>query len=139
MRLELLPPLFTDSFPWTRWEAFLRTATLTLDRPRGAFHPHHADIRYPLDYGYAEGTSSGDGDAVDVFVGTGRTGLAGAIVTHDRQKGDCEVKLLWNCTPSEIYCALGFVNFAPEKLVGRVALRRPMRALWDFGTGENTP
>ena len=133
LRLESLPPLFTDAFPWDRWEAFLRTATVTLDRPHGSVHPHYADIRYPLDYGFVEGTSTNDGDAVDVFVGSGQTGLVGAILTHDRRKDDCEVKLLWNCTPEEIYCALGFLNFAPDLLVGRVALRYPMRAVWGMG------
>ncbi len=135
MRLDLLPPLFTEAFPWGKWETLLRTATVTLDRPQGSAHPHYPDIRYPLDYGYAEGTSTNDGDGVDVFVGSGATGLTGAILTHDRRKGDCEVKLLWNCTPEEIYCALGFLNFAPEKLVGRVAMRYSMREVWERGEG----
>ena len=135
MRLASLSSLFTAAFPWPRWDTFLQRATLTFDRPRGQAHPHYPDIRYPLDYGYAEGTSSGDGDGVDVFVGSGRTGLVGAILTHDKRKGDCEVKLLWNCTPAEIYCALGFLNFAPELLLGRVALRYPMEDVWAMETG----
>ncbi len=130
LRLYRLPPLFTTSFPWAAWEALLDRHGYTLDRPRGAAHPHYPEIRYPLDYGYVNGTTSGDGDAVDVFVGTARTGLVGAIITHDKRKGDCEVKLLWHCAPAEIYTALGFLNFAPEKLVGHVAMRMPMGDVW---------
>lgn len=130
LRLALLAPLFAERFPWVRWEAALRAGRVVLDRPKNSAHPHYPDIRYPIDYGYLDGSSSGDGDAVDVFVGTARTGLVGAVLTHDKRKGDREVKLLVDCTPAEVYCALGFLNYAPGLLVGHVAMRYAMREVW---------
>ncbi len=130
MRLHLLAPLFTRSFPWARWENALRAGSITLDRPKDTVHPAYPDIRYPLNYGFLEATTSGDGDGVDVFVGTGATGLTGLVLTHDKRKDDREVKLLYNCTPVEIYTALGFLNYAPDLLVGRLATRYPMAEVW---------
>ena len=72
-----------------------------------------------------------DGQEVDVFVGTAGTGLVGACFTIDKRKGDQELKLLWNCTPPEIYLVHGFLNFAPEHMTSTLALRRPLAKLWD--------
>ena len=131
VRHEALAPAFARAFPWTRWETRLAARGVTLDRPRGSRHPAYPAIVYPIDYGYANGTSSGDGEAVDVFVGTAPAlGLVGAILTRDFRRLDREVKLLWNTHPEEIYRAHGFLNFDRALLDGTLALRYPMAELW---------
>ena len=40
---------------------------VTIDRPFGSKHPKHGFI-YPLNYGYIEGTISGDGEELDAYV-----------------------------------------------------------------------
>ena len=120
----------TDAFDWTRWERTIRNAGITLDRPRFSRHPHFAEIVYPIDYGFVNGTTGADGAEVDVFVGHADTGLVGAIVTRDHRKGDEELKLLWNCSATDVYLVHGFINFDPTKMEGRLTLRVPMGSLW---------
>ena len=91
-----------DQVDWAAFEQWLCERGVIIDRPRGAAHPRYAQRLYPLDYGFIPATSGGDGQPVDVFVGTVPTGLVGAFVTHDVLKGDDELKLLWNVTPEVI-------------------------------------
>lgn len=59
-------------------------------------------MRYPIDYGYLEGTVGGDGEGVDVFVGsTAGLGVVAAAVTVDSQRRDAEVKVLADCSSAE--------------------------------------
>jgi inorganic pyrophosphatase len=130
MGTELSPEDVSDGrFDWADWEALIRANGITLDRPYGSPHPRFPDIIYPLDYGYVNATVSSDGDEVDVFVGSAQNGLVALLVTSDFRKGDREVKLLYNCTPEEIYLANGFVNFDRTLMEGTLILRRPMHAL----------
>lgn len=130
MRTNLSPEEVEDGrFDWAEWEALIRANGITVDRPRGSGHPQYPDIIYPLDYGYVNGTVSSDGDEVDVFVGSARNGLVGLMVTSDFRRGDREVKLLYDCTPEEIYLANGFINFDRNLMEGRLILRRPMSDL----------
>lgn len=109
----------------------MATHGVTLDRPRHHAHPAYPDILYPLDYGYVDGTSSGDGEAVDVFVGSrANLGLVGMLLTRDHVRGDREVKLLLGTTPEEVYLAHGFLNFDRARLDAVAVLRAPMRDLW---------
>jgi inorganic pyrophosphatase len=58
---------------------------------------------YPLDYGYLEGTMSGDGQGIDVWLGaSGDRGVTGVLSTIDLPKRDIEVKVLLGCSPAEI-------------------------------------
>jgi inorganic pyrophosphatase len=41
---------------------------VVIDRPLGTCHPRHADLRYPVNYGYLPGTMSGDGAPIDAYV-----------------------------------------------------------------------
>lgn len=45
-----------------------RTVTGTIDRPLGSTHPKHADMIYPINYGYVDGIFAGDGAEQDVYV-----------------------------------------------------------------------
>ena len=116
-------------FDWAAWEALIASNVITLDRPRGSAHPTWPEIIYPLDYGYVNGTVSSDGDEVDVFVGSADNGLVGLLLTTDFRKGDREVKLLYDCSPEEVYLANGFVNFDRSLMEGTLVLRRPLHTL----------
>jgi inorganic pyrophosphatase len=86
---------------------------LVLDRPRGSHHPRYPEVIYPVDYGYLEGTSGGDGDEVDVWRGSmPETRLGGIVCTVDVLKHDAEIKLLLGCTAAEIETISSFLNNA---------------------------
>jgi inorganic pyrophosphatase len=116
---------------WDAWERLIVRAGITIDRPRHEPHPRYPQIIYPLDYGYVNGTRGTDGDALDLFVGTADTGLVGAILTTDYRQQDREAKLLYDCSPVDVYTAHGFINFDRRLLEGLLVLRRPMQELWE--------
>jgi inorganic pyrophosphatase len=91
---------------WGAWEALICANGRVIDRPRGSTHPRYPASIYPLDYGYIPRTRGGDGAEVDIWLGSAACGLAGAILTVDRRKGDREYKLLYNTTPEEMLLAL---------------------------------
>ncbi|RMF54284.1 MAG: hypothetical protein D6746_14540 [Bacteroidetes bacterium] len=127
--LRLLP-LLHRRFHWSAWEALIRCQGYTLDRPRRASHPRYPEIIYPIDYGYINGTLGTDGEAIDLFVGTVDLGLVGLLLTHDYRRHDRECKLLYNCSPEEIYLVNGFINFDRTLMEGWLVLRHPMHRLW---------
>ena len=125
-----LRTLVAGQFGWAAWEALIDQNGLTIDRPYRSRHPDFSDIIYPMNYGYINDTTSTDGHEVDVFIGTADTGLVGLLMTTDYRRGDREVKLLFDCTPEEIYLANGFINFDRARMEGTLVLRRPMHELW---------
>jgi len=88
------------------WQAMTELAAnnpVTLDRPKGVAHPRYPNLIYPLDYGYLENTSAGDGDGIDVWVGSlNDKTLTGILCTFDRLKRDAEIKLLIGCTSEDV-------------------------------------
>jgi inorganic pyrophosphatase len=128
--LQALRPLAREHLQWDAWHRCIERNGITIERPRTTAHPEYPSIRYPLDYGCVNGTLSTDGEPLDVFVGSGTTGLMGAILTTDHRQQDREVKLLYDCTPAEIYTAHGFINYDRTLLEGVLVPRRPMPALW---------
>lgn len=60
-------PLNRGDLPDLR--AFLgREVHLVIDRPLGTVHPRHAEIVYPVNYGYVPGTLAGDGEPIDAYL-----------------------------------------------------------------------
>lgn len=89
----------------------VRESTVMIDRPSGSAHPRYTEIVYPVDYGYLEGTVSGDGAAIDVFRGSATgVGLAAVAFTVDVGKRDLEAKILLDCTPTEIDEIVAFLT-----------------------------
>lgn len=96
---------------WHAWDAAIRSAGVVIERSKGTPHPRYPASIYPVAYGFIPGTVGGDGDPVDVFVGSAcRSGLTGLIATRDAVKQDTEVKLLWNVSDAETAAALAFHN-----------------------------
>lgn len=42
--------------------------TVTIDRPMGSCHPKHAELCYPVNYGFVRGIFAPDGEEQDVYV-----------------------------------------------------------------------
>jgi inorganic pyrophosphatase len=101
--------LNTDLNFWTTLETLLDTHKLVIDRPSGVSHPRYPDLIYPLDYGYLEGTTAGDGAGIDIWIGSlGDQTLTGILCTFDTVKHDAEIKLLAGCTEKDIETILHF-------------------------------
>jgi len=106
--IEYIPTPGMERF-WTALGAFVENHCLVVDRPAGSRHPSFPDVRYPLDYGYLEDTSGGDGEGIDVWVGAGpEGGITGIVCTLDVMKGDLEIKILMHCTQDEQALILAF-------------------------------
>ena len=45
-----------------------RRVSCVIDRPLGSTHPDFPEMIYPVNYGYAEGVTGGDGEPQDVYV-----------------------------------------------------------------------
>ena len=103
---------------WLRLDELVRACPVVIDRPAGSTHPRYAGIVYPLDYGYLDGTTSGDGHGIDVWVG----GLPGKpvtaiITTLDLDKRDAEIKILIGCTSAEAQTLLRFHNDGQQSAI----------------------
>jgi inorganic pyrophosphatase len=91
-----------ESF-WTALDQLVATSQVVIDRPRGSRHPRYTTFVYRLDYGYLAGTTAGDGQGIDVWVGTmPERAVTGAILSVDLEKRDAELKVLLACTPEEM-------------------------------------
>lgn len=96
---------------WSVLDQVIAQHKLVIDRPKGTRHPRYPELVYPLDYGYLEGTTSGDGGGIDVWLGaSGDRDLSAVILTVDAFKRDAEVKLLLGCTEEETQIALTCSN-----------------------------
>ena len=92
-----------DALFWQALTELARNNKIILDRPKGAVHPRYPDLIYPLDYGYLENTTAGDGDGIDVWLGSRNDKtLTGILCTFDRLKRDAEIKLLIGCTAEDV-------------------------------------
>jgi inorganic pyrophosphatase len=96
---------------WKHLERLVAGRCVIIDRPKGSHHPIYPGIIYPLDYGYLDGTTSGDGSGIDVWSGSsGSRDPSAVILTIDMQKRDVEIKILLGCTENEIQTILEFHN-----------------------------
>jgi inorganic pyrophosphatase len=92
-----------DTLFWHEMGNLIAANKIIVDRPKGARHPRYPKLIYPLDYGYLENTTAGDGDGIDVWMGSlDRKTLTGILCTFDTIKRDAEIKLLIGCTPQDI-------------------------------------
>ncbi len=104
-----------DSVFWQRLDALLERHRVVIDRPKGSVHPRFTEIVYALDYGYLDGTSSSDGEGVDVWLGSDAQRRFDAVIcTVDLDKGDAEMKLMVGCTDEEKRYIERFYNEWPD-------------------------
>lgn len=103
---------------WNKLDQLAAVSDLKIDRPSGSPHPRYPSFVYPLDYGFLEDTRSGDGDGIDVWVGSlpGRT-VTAIVCTVDLEKRDVEVKMLLGCTPEEVQEILATHNRGSQSAI----------------------
>ena len=96
---------------WTTLDQLIATHEIVIDRPKNSRHPRFPDMIYPFDYGYLKGTSSGDGNEIDLCCGSLIEHMLIAVIcTVDSTKKDTEVKLIVGCTDEEITIIEQFFN-----------------------------
>jgi len=96
---------------WEYLQRLVDTSQIVLDRPKGSTHPRYGKLTYPVSYGYLEDTSAIDSGGVDIWVGSeGEKRVIGALCTVDLFKRDAELKILYDCTESEVLSILHFIN-----------------------------
>ncbi len=96
---------------WQKLEDLIKKNGVSIDRPKGTPHPRYNDRIYPADYGHIPDTVGTDGEELDVFVGKGRKGVTGIIMTSDSLKHDKEIKILCGMDHDEARLAEKFLNF----------------------------
>lgn len=112
---------------WSHLDILVRDAKVVIDRPKGSHHPRYRDVVYPLDYGYLDGTTAGDGDGIDVWIGsTGSPTITAVICTVDRRQRDTEIKVLLGCNEHEEEQILAFHNQSSHQ--AGILVQRPMEA-----------
>ncbi len=100
-----------DNDFWKAVDALVSSGKIVIDRPKGSVHPRFPNIKYEVDYGYIENTSSPDGVGIDVWFGSLANPKVNAIIcTVDLMKRDSEIKLLIGCTEEEIKTLYKFHN-----------------------------
>jgi len=88
---------------WELLDKLVCEHKIIIDRPKGSRHPKYQDYVYPLDYGYLDGTSSGDNAGIDVWRGSLNVQFVDAVICSiDYLKKDSEIKILCGCTRDEI-------------------------------------
>ena len=109
---------------WQAIDQLVATSKIVIDRPKDSAHPRFPDIIYPLDYGYLAETTAGDGQGIDVWMGSDAAQrVVAAACTVDLWKRDMEIKLLFACSEEEIEIVLAFLNTNFQH--GVVLQRRP--------------
>ena len=88
---------------WETLQSMVNGCTIHIDRPRHSAHPRYPEYIYPHDYGYLEGTTSGDGDGIDCWIGSlGTHDVTGIVTVIDPVKKDSEIKILLGCTKEDM-------------------------------------
>ena len=122
---EALTGVSSDRF-WAATRELVSTSEIVIDRPKGSRHPRITEAIYPVDYGYLAGTTGGDGDGIDVWVGSIRPAVVtGVVCTVDSRKRDAEVKILLGCTRDEETAIMAFLNTG---LMAAVLVSAPPRS-----------
>ena len=113
---------YNEAF-WEAIDALVASGKIVIDRPKGSCHPRFPSIKYEVDYGYIEDTSSMDGDGIDVWCGSLPEKRVNALIcTVDLMKKDSEIKLLIGCTEEEMQTVYEFHNCS-ERMKG-ILVRR---------------
>jgi len=103
---------------WRTLQHLIDTHEIVIDRPIGQPHPRYPNIIYPYNYGYLAGTTTTDGEGIDVWLGTTvrDNKLTGVLMTLDTFKHDLELKFMIDCTPEEMNKIQAFLEHNQMKV-----------------------
>lgn len=130
-----------DARFWSAIERLLAEHRIVIDRPAGSRHPRYPHVVFPLDYGYLEGTTTSDGEGIDVWVGHSEDREVTAIAcTIDFEKRDLELKILVGCTTEDTKRIVDFHNtkFQSGWLIERPQTTKTLPS-GSTGNGGHTP
>ena len=93
-----------------------KTVSGTVDRPLGSVHPRIPDLKYPINYGYVNGITGGDGSGQDVYIlgtNTPLDSFEGKVIAVWHRYNDIEDKWIVSTdgrdyTDEEIASAIDF-------------------------------
>lgn len=96
---------------WNKLDKIFYESEIVIDKPKGSSHPKFSDMIFPLDYGYLKETSGGDGNEIDIWLGSmNEKRIDSIICTVDVIKKDTEIKLLCGCNEEEKKIIISFHN-----------------------------
>ncbi len=107
-----------------------KIVTVTVDRPLGSFHPRHADLYYPVNYGYVAGIMAADGEEQDAYilgVDVPVEAFTGRVIAVIHRQDDVEDK--WVAAPNG-------ATFTKEEIMEAVRFQEQyfqseVRAIWE--------
>ncbi|MEH1800040.1 MAG: inorganic diphosphatase [Nostoc sp.] len=103
---------------WFKLDQLVAISNFKIARPKGTSHPRYPLFVYPLDYGYLENTRSGDGDDIDVWIGSLSSKTVTAVICSvDLEKRDTEIKILLGCTSGENQAILNIHNTGSQSAI----------------------
>ena len=116
---------------WDSLDRMVAEKRLVIERPKGTPHPGYPDMKYPLDYGYLEGTLTADGGGIDAWRGSNELPILDAVaLTIDPGENEVEIKLLLGCSEAEKQLV---VEFFSQALRGVQLVRRGGFYAWLSG------
>ncbi len=99
---------------WQQADELVQSCQVVVDRPAGSAHPKVTSFIYPVDYGYLDGTTGGDGEGIDVWRGELGNRVMAMAWTVDLSKRNSEVKWLLGCSPREVAAIDAFYATQPQ-------------------------
>lgn len=103
---------------WFKLDQLVAASNLKIERPKGSSHPRYPSLVYPLDYGYLQDTRSGDGNDIDVWIGSLSSQTVTAVICSvDLEKRDTEIKILLGCTSEENRVILDIHNTGSQSAI----------------------
>jgi len=107
-----------DTRFWQALDTFVASHNIIIDRPHGSAHPRYPKFRYPLDYGYLDGTHFSDKDGIDIWIGSlAHREPTAVVVTLDLLKSESEIKILLGCTPADMQLILAVHNDGDQSAI----------------------
>ncbi|WP_199338172.1 hypothetical protein [Nostoc sp. FACHB-133] len=103
---------------WFKLDRLVAASQIKIDRQKGTSHPRYPSFIYPLDYGYLQDTQSGDGNDIDVWIGSLSSQTVTAVICSvDLEKRDTEIKILLGCTSEERQSILDIHNTGSQSSI----------------------
>ncbi|MEH1793146.1 hypothetical protein [Nostoc sp.] len=103
---------------WFKLDRLVAASNLKIERPKGTSHPRYPSFVYQLDYGYLQDTQSGDGNNIDVWIGSLLNQTVTAVICSiDLEKRDTEIKILLGCTSEERQAILDIHNTGSQSAI----------------------